>query len=288
MAEERGIDLRQLQGTGDHGRIVRRDIENYVPRQEAPAQEAPASSAPAAAPEPPPAAPMPAMEEGYEDVKLSQMRKTIARRLSDSKFTAPHFYLKMEINMDQAWESRKQINDFLGFKVSFNDMIVKAVAAALRRHPAVNVSWMEDRLRYHKHIHIGVAVAVPEGLIVPVIRHADALSLSAISQQTRSLAERARQKKLQPEEFQGNTFSVSNLGMYDIDEFTGIINPPDACILTVGKIKEAPVVEDGQMRVAKLMKVSLSCDHRAVDGATGAEFLQTFKALLENPVRLIA
>mgnify|MGYP006266166827 FL=1 len=282
LAEERGIDLQKVQGSGDHGRIVRRDIESYQPAAQ------PAASAVEAAPSSPEPASIPQMEEGYEDVKLSQMRKTIARRLSESKFNAPHFYLKMDIDMERAWESRQHINEYLGFKVSFNDMIIKAAAMALRKHPDVNVSWMGDTMRYYKHVHIGVAVAVPEGLIVPVIRHADALSLSAISQEVKRLAQRARDKKLQPEEFQGNTFSISNLGMFDIDEFTGIINPPDACILAAGKIAEQAVVRDGALTKARMMKVTLSCDHRAVDGATGAQFLQTFKALLENPVRMIA
>ena len=276
MARERGIDLYQLKGSGDYGRIVKRDVEHYAPPRVA---EAPTPAEPA---------PLPQHDESYEDEKVSQMRRTIARRLSESKFTAPHFYLSMALNMDRAWESRQQINDYLGFKVSFNDMIIKAAAMALRKHPGVNASWMDDRIRYYHHIHIGVAVAVSEGLIVPVIRHADTLSLSAISQQVKHLAQRARDKKLQPEEFQGNTFSVSNLGMYDIDEFTGIINPPDACILAVGKIAETPVVVDGAVQVSRIMKVNLSCDHRVVDGVTGAEFLQTFKSLLENPVRMIA
>ena len=275
MAKEKGFDLSRISGTGEGGRIIRRDIEAY---------EASGAANAAAA-----AAPLPTAvgTESYRDEKLSQMRKTIARRLSDSKFTAPHFYLTMEIDMSKAVESRKDLNEVSPVKISFNDMIVKAVAAALRRHPKVNASFLGDTVRYYDHIHVGVAVAVDEGLIVPVIRFADTLGLSQISTLTRDLATRARDRKLQPEDWQGNTFTISNLGMYGIEEFTAIINPPDACILAVGGINDKPVVKNGQVVPGKVMKVTLSCDHRVVDGAVGSEFLRTLKGYLENPVRIL-
>lgn len=269
MASERGIDLQLIQGSGEGGRIVKRDIENYIP-------------APAA-----PVAGSIVATEAYEDKPLSQMRKTIARRLSESKFTAPHFYLTMEIDMSRAVEARKSMNEISPVKISFNDLIIKATAAALRQNPDVNVSWMGDKLRYYKHIHIGVAVAIDEGLVVPVVRFADQKTLSQIAGEVRELGEKARERKLQPEEFQGNTFTISNLGMFGIEEFTAIINPPDACILAVGAIKEKAVVKDGEIKAAHLMKVTLSCDHRAVDGAVGSRFLKTLKELLEEPVRLL-
>jgi len=269
MASERGIDLQLIQGSGEGGRIVKRDIENYTP-------------APAA-----PVAGSIVATEAYEDKPLSQMRKTIARRLSESKFTAPHFYLTMEIDMSRAVEARKSMNKISPVKISFNDLIIKATAAALHQNPDVNVSWMGDKLRYYKHIHIGVAVAIDEGLVVPVVRFADQKSLSQIAGEVRELGDKARERKLQPEEFQGNTFTISNLGMFGIEEFTAIINPPDACILAVGAIKEKAVAKDGEIKVAHLMKVTLSCDHRAVDGAVGSRFLKTLKELLEEPVRLL-
>ena len=269
MASERGIDLQLIQGSGEGGRIVKRDIENYTP-------------APAA-----PVAGSIVATEAYEDKPLSQMRKTIARRLSESKFTAPHFYLTMEIDMSRAVEARKSMNEISPVKISFNDLIIKATAAALHQNPDVNVSWMGDKLRYYKHIHIGVAVAIDEGLVVPVVRFADQKSLSQIAGEVRELGDKARERKLQPEEFQGNTFTISNLGMFGIEEFTAIINPPDACILAVGAIKEKAVAKDGEIKAAHLMKVTLSCDHRAVDGAVGSRFLKTLKELLEEPVRLL-
>lgn len=276
LAEEKGIDLNTVSGSGDNGRIIKRDIDNYKPSQ------APASAAPVAATQP-----VAVGEEGYTDVSVSQMRGVIARRLGESKFTAPHFYLRMTINMDKAIESRKAINEVSPVKVSFNDMVIKACAMALRQHPYVNSSWMGDVIRQHKHIHVGSAVAIDDGLIVPVIKFADQKSLSQIAEESKTLAGKARDKKLQPPEFTGNTFTVSNLGMMDIDEFTAIINPPDSCILAVGKIEAAPVVENGEIVVRQQMKITLSCDHRVVDGAVGARFLQTLKAHLENPVTML-
>ncbi len=271
LAAEKGIDLSRVQGSGDGGRIIRRDIDNYVP-----------SEAPAAA-----AAPAASGEEGYQDQPLSQMRKTIARRLSESKFQSPHFYLKIEVNMDKAIEARRAMNEVSPVKISFNDMIIKAAAMALRRHPAVNSSWMGDFIRSYAHIHIGSAVAVEEGLIVPVIRFADQKTLSQIAAEAKTLYDKAKGKKLQPQDFSGNTFTVSNLGMMGIDEFTAIINPPDACILAIGGIKETVVVENGAFKAVNIMKLTMSCDHRVVDGAVGALFLQTLKGFLEQPVTML-
>jgi len=300
MAKEAGIDLNGINGSGDGGRIVKRDIEQHLeqqktaPKKEAPAEQpaAPESAPPAPAPKKEPAAPVTpfvfgAGEANYEEVNISQMRKTIARRLSESKFSAPHFYLTMEIDMGKAIKWRKQINEVAPNKISFNDLVVKACAIALRQHPAVNASWLDDKIRYNKDINIGVAVAIDEGLLVPVIRHSDMKSLSQINFEVRELAGKARKRKLAPEEMQGNTFTISNLGMFGIDEFTAIINPPDACILAVGGIAEQPVVVNGEIRIGHRMKVTLSCDHRVVDGATGAQFLQTVKEILENPIRIM-
>jgi pyruvate dehydrogenase E2 component (dihydrolipoamide acetyltransferase) len=287
MAKEAGIDIAALAGSGDGGRIVRRDVEDFMEKK---------GEAPAAAPAPAKAAPAsPALpsfnlggDENFEEKAVSQMRKTIAKRLSESKNTAPHFYLTMEINMDKAVEMRPKLNELAApVKISFNDIVVKAAAVALRKHPAVNSSWLGDKIRYNKNIHIGVAVAVEDGLLVPVIRHADLKSLSHINTEVKVFAEKARNKKLQPDEMSGNTFTISNLGMYGIEEFTGIINPPDACILAVGAIIQKPIVKNGEIAVGNMMKVTLSCDHRVVDGATGSEFLQTLKGILEEPVRLL-
>jgi len=280
MAEDKGYKLEDIPGSGDNGRIVKRDVEQFTPAQASPAP-AP-SSAPGEM-----AIPAVVGEEKYEEENVSQMRKTIAKRLSESKFTAPHFYLTMEINMDKAIEARKSINEYAPVKISFNDMVIKAAAAALRQHPDVNSSWLGDKIRYNKHIHIGVAVAVDEGLLVPVVRFADNKSLSHISVEVKQLAEKAHSKKLQPSEWEGNTFTISNLGMFGIDEFTAIINPPDSCIMAVGGIKQTAVVKDGQLVPGNVMKVTLSCDHRVVDGAKGAAFLKTFKGLLEDPVRIL-
>ncbi len=278
MAEEKGYDISQIQGSGDHGRVTKRDVESYSP------SAAPATKGEGAAPI---ALPSVVGEVKFEEVAVSQMRKTIARRLADSKFTSPHFYLTMEINMDKAIEARKSINEVSPIKVSFNDMVIKAVAAAIRQHPDVNVSWLGDKIRKNQHINIGVAVAVPDGLLVPVVRFADNKSLSHIGAEVKDLAQKATSKKLQPSDWEGSTFTVSNLGMFGIEEFTAIINPPDACILAIGGIKETPVVKNGQVVPGNVMKVTLSCDHRAVDGAVGAAFLKTFKGLLEEPVRIL-
>lgn len=266
LAAERGIDLGRVQGSGDGGRIVKRDIENHVP--------APAAGTGAV--------------ESHSDQPVSQMRKTIARRLAESKFTAPHFYLKLSVDMGAAVEARKAINAQEGVKVSFNDMVVKAVSLALKKHPGVNSAWMDTHIRTNDHVHIGVAVAVEDGLLVPVVRHADRKSLSEIGAEVKDFAGKARDKKLQPSDWEGNTFTISNLGMYGIEDFTAIINSPDACILAVGGISDVPVVHDGAVVPGKVMKLTLSCDHRVVDGAMGAAFLQEVKSLLEHPVRMLA
>ncbi len=223
----------------------------------------------------------------YEDVALTQMRKVIARRLGESKFTAPHFYLTVEIDMAKAMAMRQRINEISPTKISFNDLVLKASAVSLRQHPAINSSWMGDFIRVNKDVNIGVAVAVPDGLLVPVVRYADMKTLSQINTEVKLMAGKAKDRKLQPEEMQGNTFTISNLGMFGIDEFTAIINPPDACILAVGSIIEKPVVKNGAIEVGHIMKVTLSCDHRVVDGASGAQFLQTLKGILEEPIRLM-
>ena len=282
LAEEKGIDINQVTGSGDGGRIVKKDVDSFVPGAKPAAATAPAAAKGGAAP-----AFVPAGQEGYTDTPLSQMRKVIARRLSESKFTAPHLYLKIDVVMDKAMEARKTINEISPVKVSFNDMVIKAAAMALRQHPFVNSSWMGDFIRTNQHIHIGSAVAIDEGLIVPVIRFADQKSLSQIAGEAKELYEKAKNKKLQPQEFSGNTFSISNLGMLGIDEFTAIINPPDSAILAVGNIKETVVSEKGQFKVQNIMKLTMSCDHRIVDGAVGARFLATLKGFLENPVTML-
>jgi pyruvate dehydrogenase E2 component (dihydrolipoamide acetyltransferase) len=278
IASETGVDIRQVAGSGEGGRIVKRDIETFVPAAVAASPQAASS----------PVGGAPALgQESFTEEKVSQMRKTIAKRLAESKYSAPHFYLTMEINMDKAIEARKSMNEFGTAKISFNDLVIKASAAALRQNPKVNSSWLGDKIRYNDHIHIGMAVAVEEGLLVPVIRFADQLSLSQISNQAKTLGQKAKNKELQPKDWEGNTFTISNLGMFGIDEFTAIINPPDACILAVGGIKETVIVKDGQMKIGNVMKVTLSCDHRVVDGAVGSAFLQTLKGLLEDPVRIL-
>ncbi|MEL6634543.1 MAG: pyruvate dehydrogenase complex dihydrolipoamide acetyltransferase [Bacteroidota bacterium] len=277
MAKDRGIDLALVSGTGDNGRIVKRDIENYVP-----------SAAPAATA----AAPVVQFAtvngvESFEEVRVSQMRKVIARRLGESKYSAPHFYLTMEINMDKVFVARKSMNEISPVKISFNDIVIKAAAMALRKHPEVNSTWLEDKIRLNHHIHVGMAVAIPDGLFVPTLKFADHKPLSHIAAESKELAGKARDRKLQPQEMEGNTFTISNLGMFGIEEFTAIINPPASCILAVGGIVDKPIVKDGQIVPGKMMKVTLSCDHRTVDGAKGSEFLVTLKSLLEDPVRLL-
>jgi pyruvate dehydrogenase E2 component (dihydrolipoamide acetyltransferase) len=280
MAKDLGFDIGKIQGSGEGGRVTKHDVESYKP-----------SSAPAAKTDAKGAAPivLPQVigKESFEEVAVSQMRKTIARRLSESKFTAPHFYVTMEINMDKAVEARKSINEISPVKISFNDMVLKATAAALRQHPDINSSWLGDKIRKNHHVHIGVAVAVKDGLLVPVIRFADNKSLSHIATEVKDLAQRAHDKKLQPADWEGSTFTISNLGMFGVEEFTAIINTPDACILAVGGIKETAIVKNGQLAVGNIMKVTLSCDHRVVDGASGAAFLKTLKGLLEDPVRIL-
>jgi pyruvate dehydrogenase E2 component (dihydrolipoamide acetyltransferase) len=267
LAEDRGLSIAHIPGSGEGGRVVKRDVEAFQVGTMG-------SSVPGV--------------ERFTEVGISQMRKTIARRLAESKFTAPHFYLSVSIDMDAAMETRKSINDAGEVRVSFNDMVVKAAALALKKHPVVNSSWLEDRIRFNEHVHIGVAVSVDEGLLVPVVRHADGKRLSQIGTEVRDFAGKARDKKLQPSDWEGNTFTISNLGMFGIDEFTAIINAPDSCILAVGGINAVPVVKKGQVVPGNVMKVTLSCDHRSVDGASGAAFLQDFKAFLENPVLMLS
>jgi pyruvate dehydrogenase E2 component (dihydrolipoamide acetyltransferase) len=269
LAEDRGINLSALKGSGEQGRIVKRDIEWYKPGMFVQSELSPVT------------------KESFEEIPVSQMRKTIAKRLSESKFTAPHFYLTVEIDMDNLMAARESVNAVTESKISYNDFVIKAVAIALRQHPKVNASWMGDVIRLNHHIHIGVAVAVEEGLLVPVVRFADSKTLREINSEVKSYAQKAKDKKLQPQDWEGNTFTISNLGMFGIEEFTAIINTPDSCILAVGGIMQKPVVKDGEIVSGNTMKVTLSCDHRAVDGATGAEFLQTFKALMENPVVML-
>ncbi|XLS28513.1 pyruvate dehydrogenase complex dihydrolipoamide acetyltransferase [Flavobacteriaceae bacterium M23B6Z8] len=287
MAEEKGIDLAAVSGSGENGRIVKKDIENYKPAaKSAPAETAKETSKPASEGYVAPF--VPEGEESFEDVKNSQMRKTIAKRLGESKFTAPHYYLTIEVSMDHAMASRSQINSLPDTKVSFNDLVVKACAMALKKHPQVNTTWNNDSTRYNHHVHVGVAVAVDEGLVVPVLKFTDQMSLTQIGAQVKELAGKARNKKLTPQEMEGSTFTVSNLGMFGIQEFTSIINQPNSAILSVGAIVQKPVVKDGQIVVGNTMKVTLACDHRTVDGATGAQFLQTLRHYLENPVTMLA
>ncbi len=281
IAKDLGYDISKITGTGEHGRVTKHDVESYKP---AAVQSTTSTSAKSSAPV---VLPQVVGKESFEEIAVSQMRKTIAKRLAESKFSAPHFYLTMEINMDKAIEARKSMNEIAPVKISFNDMVIKAAAAALRQNPDVNVSWLGDKMRKNHHIHIGVAVAVKDGLLVPVIRFADNKSLSHIALEVKDLAQKAHDKKLQPSDWEGSTFTISNLGMFGIEDFTAIINPPDACILAVGGIKETAIVKNGQLVVGNVMKVTMSCDHRAVDGAVGAAFLKTLKGLLEDPVRIL-
>jgi pyruvate dehydrogenase E2 component (dihydrolipoamide acetyltransferase) len=266
LAKQKGIDLERLKGSGDGGRVVKQDVENYTPNF------VDSRTIP---------------EESFTEVPVSQMRKTIARRLAESKFSAPHFYLTLAIEMDKLIEARIAINEISPVKISINDLIIKASALALKKHPAINSSWLGEKIRYNNHVHIGVAVAVEDGLLVPVVRFADSKILSEIAAEVKGLSKKAKEKKLQPAEWQGNTFTISNLGMFGIESFTAIINSPDACILAVGGIAEIPVVKNGHIVPGNVMKVTLSCDHRVVDGASGAAFLQTLKKLLENPILLV-
>jgi pyruvate dehydrogenase E2 component (dihydrolipoamide acetyltransferase) len=271
LAEEKGIDINAVSGTGENGRIIKKDVDHYTPYT--PANRI-FSQAPLGV-------------EGFTDEPVSQMRKTISRRLAESKFSAPHFYLTLDIDMDQAITIRKGLNSVEGVKVSFNDMVVKAVGMSLKQHPTVNSAWMGDFIRKNQHVHVGVAVAVEDGLLVPVIRFADSKGILEIASEVREYAQKAKDKKLQPSDWEGNTFTISNLGMFGIESFTAIINAPDSCIMAVGGIKEVPVVKDGKIVPGNVMKVTLSCDHRVVDGASGASFLQTFKQYMENPVSML-
>ena len=275
LALDKGINIHEVSGSGDGGRITKKDIENFSPSKSITDKESEI------------VLPKIHSEESYEEIPVSQMRKTISKRLAESKFTAPHFYLTMEIDMDNCIEGRKKINESSDIKISFNDIILKACAVALRKHPMVNSSFLGDKIRINHHVHIGVAVAVDEGLLVPVIRFADNKSLSHISSEVKSLAGKAKSKQLQPSEWEGNTFTISNLGMFGIDEFTAIINPNDSCILAVGGIKNTPVIKGEEIVPGNLMKVTLSCDHRIVDGATGSSFLKTLKELIEDPIKIL-
>ena len=276
IAKDKGIDLKYVKGSGEHGRITRTDLENYTPASNTAAGKSNTTRSNFVG------------QVSFVDTPVSQMRKTIARRLSESLFTAPHFYLTMKINMDATIAARTVVNETAPVKISFNDFIVKAVALALKQHPKVNSSWLGDVIRENHHVNIGIAVAVDEGLLVPVLRYADGLSLDEISVSVKEFAKKAKDKKLQPSDWEGSTFTISNLGMFGIDQFTAIINPPDACILAVGGIAQEPVVKGGQIVPGNVMNVTLSCDHRVVDGATGAAFLQTLKSLLEEPLRMLA
>ena len=275
LAKDKNIDLSNVNGSGENGRIVKRDIENYKPSDKL--QNSAKNTAATGA----------TLTESYTDTNISQMRKTIAKRLAESKFTAPHFYLTLDIDMDNAMTQRSAVNANEGMRVSFNDMVIKACAIALRKHPAVNSAWLGDKIRKYDHINIGVAVAVEDGLLVPVVRFADTKGLMTIGAEVREFAQKAKEKKLQPQDWEVNTFTISNLGMYNIEEFTAIINPPASCILAIGAIKQVPVVKDGQVVPGNVMRVTLSCDHRVVDGVTGSEFLNTFKSYMENPMMML-
>jgi len=279
LAAEKGIDISKIPGSGDNGRIFKKDVDSYTPGKAA------AGSAPAAPGKA--ASPVVAGQESFDEVPVSQMRKVIAKRLAESKFTAPHFYVTMSIDMDKAVDARARLNEVSPVKISFNDLVLKAVAVALKQHPAINSSWLGDKIRINHHVHIGVAVAIEDGLLVPVVRFADGKSLSQIAAEVKDLAQRAKNKKLQPSDWEGSTFTISNMGMFGVDEFTAIINPPDACILAISAIQKVPVVKNGAVVPGNVMKLTLSCDHRVVDGATGSAFLQTVKSLLEEPLRMM-
>lgn len=289
IAKDKGIDLSQVKGSAEGGRIVKKDVESFTPAAKAATAPAAESAAPKETKQEAPAVSIPQYigEEKFTEKPVTQMRKTIARRLSESLFTAPHIYVTMSIDMDSAIAARTKMNEYAPVKISFNDMVIKAVAVALKQHPGVNSSWRGDKIRVNEHVNIGVAVAVDEGLLVPVVRFADGKSLSHISAEVKDFAQKAKNKKLQPADWEGSTFTVSNLGMFGVDEFTAIINPPDSCILAIGGIQQVPVIKNGAVVPGNVMKVTLSADHRVVDGAQGAAFLQTFKKLLEEPVRLL-
>ncbi|MBK8599641.1 MAG: 2-oxo acid dehydrogenase subunit E2 [Flavobacterium sp.] len=289
IAEEKGINIAQVKGSGENGRIVKSDIENHTSSSQVVAPNVAPVGGQAVEGQPSTVQPfVPAGETLTEEIKNSQMRKIIAKRLSESIFTAPHFYLTIEVAMDEAMKSRATINTIPDTKVSFNDMVIKACAMALKKHPKVNSQWREDSILINHHVNVGVAVAVEDGLVVPVLRFTDQMSLSQIGNSVKDVAGRAKSKKLQPAEMEGSTFTVSNLGMFGISEFTSIINQPNSAILSVGAIEEKPVVRNGQIVIGNTMKVTLACDHRTVDGATGAQFLQTLRQYLENPVTMLA
>lgn len=282
IAKEKGYNLAQIQGTGEGGRIVKKDVDSFTPSADSPTKDKTASSGSQTI-----TLPQVVGEERYTDEPVSQMRKVIAKKVAESKFTSPHFYVTMEINMDEAITARKSMNEISPVKISFNDMVVKAAAAALKKHPAINSSWLGDKIRINEHVNIGIAMALDYGLFIPVVRFADTKSMSHISAEIKQYGAKAKEKKLQPSDWEGSTFTISNLGMFGVDEFTGIINAPDSCILAVGGIKETPIVKNGQIVPGNLMKVTLSCDHRSVDGAIAAAFLQTLKNYLEDPIRLL-
>ncbi|MEO8583106.1 MAG: pyruvate dehydrogenase complex dihydrolipoamide acetyltransferase [Flavitalea sp.] len=277
LAAEKGIDISSVPGSGDNGRIIKKDVDGFVPSKKEASPQTSGAQRPAT----------PAGEVSFDEVPVSQMRKVIAKRLAESKFTAPHFYVTIAINMDSAVASRTKLNEISPVKISFNDLVLKACAVALKLHPKVNSSWLGDKIRYNHHVNIGVAVAVEEGLLVPVVRFADTKSLSQIGTEVKDYAKKAKEKKLQPSDWEGNTFTISNLGMFGIDQFTAIINPPDSCILAVGAIQQVPIVKNGAVVPGNIMKLTLSCDHRVVDGATAAAFLQTLQGLLEEPLRML-
>ena len=279
LAAEKGIDISKVTGSGDNGRIIKKDVDSYTPGTAATPQPAPVGKTLVPS--------VPAGQVSFEEVPVSQMRKVIAKRLAESKFTAPHFYITMKVDMDKVIESRGRMNEVSPVKISFNDIVLKAVAVALKQHPAINSSWLGDKIRINHHVNIGVAVAIDDGLLVPVVRFADTKSLSQIAAEVKDLAQRAKNKKLQPADWEGSTFTISNMGMFGVDEFTAIINPPDACILAISSIQAVPVVKNGAVVPGNIMKLTLSCDHRDVDGATGSAFLQTVKSLLEEPLRMM-
>ncbi|MBC7389132.1 MAG: 2-oxo acid dehydrogenase subunit E2 [Opitutaceae bacterium] len=278
LAEGKGIDIKSLAGSGENGRIVKRDIDSYNPSTSTSKETQTSSSS----------APVISGQESFEEVPVTSMRKVIARALGESLFTAPHFSLVIDVDMDKAMEARKSINEYTEAKVSFNDMVIKATAVAIRKHPKVNGSWLGDKIRYNNHIHIGVAVAVEDGLVVPVVRFADSMSLTQISSSVKDLGGKAKNKKLQPKDMEGSTFTISNLGMFGIESFSSIINQPNVCIISVGAIRNIPVVKEGQIVPGNRMSITLTSDHRVVDGAVGAQFLQTLKALIEDPIRILA